>query len=205
MSRLVNTESQIWVELEAKSKEEEKRPASHGQKKRELLLVGHSMSVTSLSLSPTSYFLLSASLDCTVRLWSIHTASTLMIFKGHTFPVWEVKFAPLGYYFATASEDRTACVWRTSVGYPVRTLAGHLGGVETVEFHPNMHYVATGSNDKTIRMYCERILRGDRWEVETGQTMRVLTTTEGCIKALRFENNGRYLISGSKENGQVMR
>ncbi len=148
--------------LEEKSKEEDKTgpasekkppPAAGAPKRRELLLVGHSMGITCLSLSPTNFFLLSGSLDCSIRMWSLHTSSTLMIFKGHTFPIWDLKFAPLGYYFASASEDRTACVWRTSVSYPVRSLVGHLGDVEVIEFHPNMHYVATGSNDKTIRLY----------------------------------------------------
>lgn len=122
-------------------------------RKRELTLIGHTNRVTAISLSPTSFFLISGSLDCTIRLWSIHTSSTLMIYKGHTFPIWDLKFAPLGYYFASASGDRTACIWRTSVGFPIRSLIGHLGDVEVIEFHPNMHYVATGSNDKTIRLY----------------------------------------------------
>ena len=151
----------VETELESiKSKEDDKSTSEKksiltgSQKRRELLLIGHSMGVTCLSLSPTSYFLLSGSLDCSIRLWSLHTSSTLMIYKGHTFPIWDLKFAPLGYYFASASEDKTACVWRTSSGYPVRSLVGHLGDVEVIEFHPNMHYVATGSNDKTIRVYC---------------------------------------------------
>lgn len=122
-------------------------------RKRELLLIGHSSSVMAISISPLNYFIISGSLDCTIRLWSIHTNSTLMIYKGHTFPIWDLKFSPLGYYFASGAGDRMACIWRTSTEYPIRSLIGHLGDIETVEFHPNMQYVATGSNDKTIRMY----------------------------------------------------
>lgn len=131
---------------------EKRQPAVLGRR-REGILVGHSMGITCLSFSPVRYFLLSGSLDCTVRLWSVHTSSTLMVFKEHSFPVWAVEFAPLGYYFATASEDKTACVWRTSHSAPVRSLVGHLSDVEAVAFHPNLHYVATGSSDRTIRLY----------------------------------------------------
>jgi transcription initiation factor TFIID subunit 5 len=123
-----------------------------GAKKRELVLVGHSMGITCLSFSPSGYFLLSGSLDGNIRLWSIHLSLSLMIFKGHRFPIWDLKFSSIGYYFASASEDRTTCIWRTCIDQPVRLLVGHLEAVEVVEFHPNVHYVATGSNDKTIRL-----------------------------------------------------
>jgi len=147
------------AELETKTKdgleqiEEKKTTPAPNARKREITLIGHSMGITCLNFSPTGYFLLSGSLDCSIRLWSIHNSSTLMIYKGHTFPIWDLKFAPLGFYFASASEDKTACIWRSSAGYPIRTLVGHLSDVEVVEFHPNMHYVATSSNDKTIRLY----------------------------------------------------
>ena len=131
---------------------ERKMPVIFG-KRKESILIGHSMGITCLSFSPIRYFLLSGSLDCTIRLWSIHTNSTLMIFKEHGFPIWDIKFAPFGYYFASASEDKTAFVWRTCNSYPIRSLVGHLSDVEVIEFHPNMHYVATGSSDKTIRLY----------------------------------------------------
>ncbi len=38
-----------------------------------------------------------------------------------------------------------------------------------------------------------------RWSLESGEIVRILPITEGCLKAMRFEHNGRYLISGSKE------
>ena len=143
--------------LEQKTREEEKmssdkKPTTIPNRKKEITLIGHSMGITSLCFSPVRYFLLSGSLDCTIRLWSIHNSSSLMIFKEHAFPVWDVKFAPFGYYIGSASEDKTACIWRASVNYPIRSLVGHFSDVEVIEFHPNMHYVATGSNDRTIRL-----------------------------------------------------
>eukprot|EP00826_Nyctotherus_ovalis_P001892 TRINITY_DN1034_c0_g1_i2.p1 TRINITY_DN1034_c0_g1~~TRINITY_DN1034_c0_g1_i2.p1 ORF type:complete len:401 (+),score=109.59 TRINITY_DN1034_c0_g1_i2:1066-2268(+) len=134
------------------TKEEKSAKEVPTHKKHELLFVGHSSTVTCLNFSPTGYFLLSGSLDGTIKLWSIHMGVALMTFKAHTLPIWDLKFAGIGYYFASACEDRTACVWRTCVDQPVRLLVGHLEAVEVVEFHPNVHYVATGSDDKTIRL-----------------------------------------------------
>lgn len=36
-----------------------------------------------------------------------------------------------------------------------------------------------------------------RWGLDNGDVVRILITTEGIIKAIAFENSGKYLISGS--------
>ena len=81
------------------------------REKSECNLVGHSQPVMSVSISVDDKYLISGSLDCTIRRWSLQSRSCLVVYHAHQFPVWEVKFSPLGYYFASAGNDRTACVW----------------------------------------------------------------------------------------------
>lgn len=98
-------------------------------------LVGHSGPVYSLSFDPTTgprhppRYLLSASQDATVRLWSMETYSALVAYRGHRNPIWDVEWGPKGIYFATASRDRTARIWTTERSEAVRILAGHLSDV----------------------------------------------------------------------------
>lgn len=61
-------------------------------------LTGHSDSVFSVSISHDKKYIISGSYDETVRLWSIYTKDTLVIYKAHYSPVLTVKFSPLGYY-----------------------------------------------------------------------------------------------------------
>lgn len=81
------------------------------KEKSEFTLVGHSGPVFAVSISVDDKFILSGSMDTTVRRWSTQTRTCLVVYHGHTFPVWDVKFAPLGHYFASCSNDRTAKLW----------------------------------------------------------------------------------------------
>ncbi len=99
-------------------------------------LIGHSGPVYSLSFDPMAgasaapTYLLSASQDASVRLWSLDTWQNVVVYKGHADPVWDVQWAPMGVHFATASRDRTARLWMTERIAPVRMYAGHLSDVE---------------------------------------------------------------------------
>ena len=98
-------------------------------------LIGHSGPVYALSFDPVPgpsappRYLLSASQDCTVRLWSLETYTNLVAYRGHREPVWDVEWGPRGIYFATASRDRTARLWSTDKTSALRIFAGHLSDV----------------------------------------------------------------------------
>lgn len=98
-------------------------------------LVAHSGPVYSMSFDPLPgpsgppRFLLSASQDSTVRLWSLDTYSNIVAYRGHRDPVWDVEWGPRGVYFASTSRDRTARLWTTERIAAVRIFAGHLSDV----------------------------------------------------------------------------
>jgi WD40 repeat protein len=64
------------------------------KKNRKFKLLGHSDSIFSTSISPDKKFIISGSFDETIRLWSIYTKSTLVIYTGHFAPILSVKFSP---------------------------------------------------------------------------------------------------------------
>ncbi|KAL5534287.1 hypothetical protein ACEPAG_749 [Sanghuangporus baumii] len=158
-------------------------------------LIGHSGPVYSLSFDPTGgsaappHYLLSASADCTARLWSLETMSNVAAYRGHQSPIWDVQWSPLGIYFATGSRDKTARLWSSDRLSALRIYAGHLNDVDCVKFHPNSLYLATGSSDWTCRL----------WDVQKGTAMRVFIGHQGPITALAMSPDGRYLASAGED------
>lgn len=157
------------------------------------LLKGHAGPVYSANFSPDGDYILSASNDCTVRLWSLPLVANLVCYKGHNYPVWDVQFSPVGHYFASASHDRTARVWSMDRVQPLRIMAGHFSDVDCVQWHVNCNYIATGSSDKTVRL----------WDVATGECMRLFTGHRGMVTSLAMSPDGRYMASGD-EDGAIM-
>ena len=133
------------------------------KKQRKFKLFGHTDAVFSVSISPDKKYIISGSYDEAIRLWSIYTKTTLVVYKGHFSPVLSVKFSPFSYnnfcnpyfrhYFASGGCDRTARLWAMNSPGPLRIFVGHLADVELVDFHPNSFYLVTSANDKTIRLY----------------------------------------------------
>jgi transcription initiation factor TFIID subunit 5 len=154
-------------------------------------LVGHSGPVYATRFTGQQHFLLSASQDSSLRLWSLDLYTAVVLYKSHTLPVWDVDVplaANAGPYFASASADRTARLWSTEHVHPLRIFAGHLSDVDCVRFHPNGNYVATGSADKTVRL----------WDVQSGCCVRLLTGHERGVTALAVSPDGRVLASGDR-------
>lgn len=168
-------------------------------------LIGHSGPVYNVSFSPSvaadstvttstnSRYLLSASADKSVRLWSLDTWSCLVVYKGHDHPVWDVCWGPFGHYFLTGGHDTTARLWSTDQIAPLRIFAGHDQDVDCVAFHPNNAYVFTGSSDKTVRM----------WDVNRGTAVRIFTGHTSSITAIACAPSGRALASAD-DSGAIM-
>ncbi|ESP03366.1 hypothetical protein LOTGIDRAFT_237682 [Lottia gigantea] len=151
-------------------------------------LRGHNGAVYKTCFTPDSQYLLSASLDNSVRLWDLSSHSNVVLYRGHSSAVWSLDTSGLGY-FVSCSQDRTAKLWSYDRNYPIRSFIGHTYDVDVVKFHPNSNYVATGSGDRTIRL----------WSLQDGRCVRLLQGHHSSILSLAFSPNGQYLASAGED------
>lgn len=124
--------------------------ASTGNRIRSFM--GHTETSYSAFISNDSKYVLSASADKTVRIWSVETG-TARIFEGHTDHVFYAIFSPDEKIIASASKDCTVRLWDVKTGALIHVLEGHTKNVKSVAFSPNGERIASISYDNTIKIW----------------------------------------------------
>jgi WD40 repeat protein len=97
--------------------------------------------VMSVVFSHNSRQLVSASCDCTVKIWDAETGKCMQMLEGHGQAVRSVVFSHDSRRLASASRDRTVKIWDANTAKCLQTLEGH----ETfkIAFDPTGSYLFT--------------------------------------------------------------
>ncbi|KAI0377147.1 WD40 repeat-like protein [Hypomontagnella monticulosa] len=104
-------------------------------------------------------YMLTGSLDATMRLWDTATGKSPRTFFGHVEGIWGLAADSLRY--VTSANDATVKVWDARTGRCERTFAGHAGPVTCVGLSDSR--MASGSEDGEVRLYS---FEGEPSEVE---------------------------------------
>ncbi|KAI1936833.1 hypothetical protein LOZ66_004340 [Ophidiomyces ophidiicola] len=97
-------------------------------------------------------YMVTASLDLTLRLWEVPTGRCLRTFFGHIEGVWALGADTLR--IVSGAHDHMTKVWCPRTGHCERTFTGHTGPVTCVGLSESRF--ATGSEDSEVRMYSFR-------------------------------------------------
>ena len=152
-----------------------------------VLPAGHTDCVYSVAFSPDGRYVLSGSVDNTLKLWEVSTGREVRSFKGHIDWVFSVAFSLDGRYVLSGSRDYTLKLWEVSTGHEVRSFDGHTSSVLSVAFSLDGRYVLSGSVDNTLKL----------WEVSTGQEIRSFKGHKDYVYSVAFSPDGRYVLSGA--------
>ena len=83
-------------------------------------------------LSPDCSYLVTASSDHTVKLWSVPDFTLVKTLATHQRWVWDCVFSADSSYLVTASSDRSARLWDIDKAEVIRTYNGHQKAVVCV-------------------------------------------------------------------------
>ncbi|KAF1943309.1 sulfur metabolite repression control protein-like protein SconB [Clathrospora elynae] len=98
---------------------------------------------------PPSY-MLTGSLDGTIRLWHVPSGRCVHRFFGHVEGIWSLAADSLR--LVSGAEDKTIKIWDPRTGKHERTLTGHTGPVTCVGLSDER--VVSGSEDGTVMVHC---------------------------------------------------
>lgn len=126
--------------------------------KEQEVLKGHQDSITGIKLSPDGEYLLSNSMDNSLRLYDIKPFTKgdrcKKIFYGHSHGIdrnlLKCSFNPQGNLIASGSSDQNVYVWDIQSTNIFYKLPGHKSTVNEVVFHPKEPIITSCSSDKNI-------------------------------------------------------
>jgi WD40 repeat protein/transcriptional regulator with XRE-family HTH domain len=159
---------------------------------RTRLILHHDDKIWSVTFSPDSKRIGTASQDKTARIWDAATGRLLLTLSGHTDSVNGIVFSPDGKRIATTSDDHTAKVWDAATGKELFTFSGHTDSVERIAFSPDGTRLATTSGDHTVKV----------WDAVTGKEIFTFSEGDGIsFEHIVFGPDGkRIAISGEDES-----
>lgn len=117
---------------------------------------GHAHYVMMVKFNPKdSNTFASASLDRSIKVWSVNSVVPNYSLEGHARGVNCIDYYHGGDkpYIISGSDDFTLKVWDYQTKACVSTLEGHANNVSTVAFHPRLPVIISGSEDGTVRLW----------------------------------------------------
>ena len=115
---------------------------------------GYSTTITSIKFSPDNKLIASASLDNTLRLWTLN-GDHVAVLEGHKDHVLDLSFSGDGKYIVSSSSDHSIIIWDVG-GKFIRSLNGHTDnviGVRIAKFSPESEIIISNSSDQTVRFW----------------------------------------------------
>ncbi|XP_037472105.1 tyrosine-protein kinase JAK2-like isoform X2 [Triticum dicoccoides] len=117
---------------------------------------GHNDRVTQVMFNPrNSESFASASLDHTIKIWDIHSATCNTTWDGHPDGLLSVHYHPRYFqqFLISGSSGGAAKIWDLETDDCVHTLQGHEKGISALCWHPELRVLVTGSLDGTVRVW----------------------------------------------------
>ena len=177
-------------------------------------LMGHTESITSVGVTADSQRAITASADCSLKVWDLPNAVELYTLHGHGGPVTAVAVTPDGQRAISASQDETLKFWDLERGVLLGTLFS--GRVSAVAISPDGRRSLScsgpdrlfpGHGATMLRAAIERPASGlgsvdsplRMWDLEAGIELVTLRGHTAPVNVVAITPDGRKAISASED------
>lgn len=145
---------------------------------------GHEKAVTSVVFSPSGKWVVSGSLDGTVRIWDVKSGVVKSVIRAHTGEVYSVSISVDERFIASASFDQRVLISNLIDGKTAQIFSDFNGWCQNVVFSPDGKQIAVSTTDGRITV----------WNIENGKKTQSITAPSWQM-ALAWSPDGKYLAS----------
>lgn len=154
------------------------------------VVAGHVGWVTALECDPANRFMVSGSVDRTIKLWDIARGALLLTLTGHIDTVTGIRISRRRPYMVTSSLDKNVKLWDLEANKSVLNFHGHLSGVRCVALHPDIDIMMSGGRDSAVRV----------WDMRTGTETVCLSGHSDAVTAVLGRAGAPHVVSGSQDS-----
>jgi len=162
-------------------------------------LWGHERAVVHCVISPDDVWIISASTDMSLIVWSMATGALRMTLRGHTAAITSCAITPDGSRIISTSEDGTIRVWNAYSGSELLTLSAHEGAVTGCALSADGLCLATTSADRTIKLWDIYLIYGPPDSGYTAKLTHTLQGHDGLVTCCAISADSSLLISASED------
>ncbi|NJN29113.1 MAG: WD40 repeat domain-containing protein [Synechococcales cyanobacterium RM1_1_8] len=167
-----------------------------GQARLRYSLQGHNGGVNSIVFSPFNQFVISGSVDRTIRIWDLKTGEAVQTLNN-SLAVSAVTLSPNGnFIYSTGPAYKPSVkIWQRSTGQLKQVINDFKAVVRALDVSSDGNVLATAVLDGNIEL----------WDTATGDRLRTLTGHTDVVTAVAFAPGGRTLVSGGGGRDRTVR
>ena len=155
----------------------------------QLFLEGHTDTVKQILVSRGNKFIISCSLDQTIRTWDFQVKRQLFILRGHTSSVNTIAITGDTRLIISGSSDSTIILWNFQERAIEAILRGHSAQINSLVLTHDDKHIVSGSDDCTVRVWC----------ILNQQQVSILKTYINKVISLVITNDSSCMISASSK------
>ena len=192
--------------------------ASAADKPEIFVQLGHVAEVTSIAFSPDEKYLVSGSMDKSVKIWEIATGREIRTFRLDQ-PVGKVTISPDGKSIAVIEMGGFIRLWNMKDGKELQKFSIHIseklekdvtltGSAQSVAFTPDGKSLIVASNfffhkgEKT-NIKSKAVI--NLWDIKTGKLNKIIPAHAERISDMALSPKGKYVLLGCEEPDNTVR
>lgn len=154
-----------------------------------LYIEGHKSSITHLQITRDDQYVISSSLDGTVRLWDLSNKKQESLMAKIQSGIKSFFLTEQDLLICAGSDDSLIHIWNIVTKSKIGTLSLHFGSATSCTATKNSEFLIIGFCDFTIQI----------WDLSRKKKKFVLKSHTKKVLCLQCTNDNRYLVSGSED------